>query len=135
MVEALRGLSDWGAVVEDHLPAIVAVDPEGASKRMGAGLEGDGAGGAVGKQSDVFGQLLAERIAEEDGARRLRCEFVDDLLPGVDTAGAAEFAEVFGEKRCECGGVATHGGLQELLFKMEEMGGEFLRAIDHGFGG
>ena len=48
---------------------------------------------------------------------------------------AAEFAEAFGEQRRERSGVAARGVLQELLFEVEEVCGEFLRAIDHGFGG
>ena len=99
---------------------------------MGGGLQSDGAGGAVGKQSGVIGQLPAERIAEGDVAWGLCCEQIDDLLPGVDAPGATEFAEVLGEERCERGGVAACGGLQELLLEGEEVGGEFVRAIGHG---
>ena len=51
-------------LMKDYLPAIVTVYPYRAAKRMANGLEGDGVGGgAVGERSDVFGQLLAERIA------------------------------------------------------------------------
>jgi hypothetical protein len=65
---------------------------------------------------------------------RFPCECADDMLPGVDAAGTAKFAEVFGKQRPECDRVSARGGLQELLFEMEEVSGEFLRAIGHGFG-
>ena len=90
---------------------------------MGDSFRGDRAGRAVGQQSDVLGQLLAERIVEADGVGQLGCEGFDDLLPGVDASGTAEFAKVFGEQRCQCEGVKSRGGLQELLFEREEMGG------------
>jgi hypothetical protein len=80
---------------------------------MGGNLESVGAGGAVGKQSNVCGQMMAEWIAEGDRMGRFPCKCADDLLPGVDAAGAAEFAKVFGKQRPECDLVAASGGLQE----------------------
>jgi hypothetical protein len=61
-------------------------------------VEGARAGGTVGEQNGTIGKLLAERIVDTDGARRLLRECLDDLLAGVDAAGTAEFAKVFSEK-------------------------------------
>jgi hypothetical protein len=127
-----RSSSDWCALMKDHLPASIAANPEGAAQRMRGDVQSDGVGGAVRKQSDVFGQPLTEWIAEGDMARSLCCEQIDDLLPCVEAPGAAEFPEVLGEQRRECGSVAARGGLQELLLEVEQMGGEFVRTIGHG---
>ena len=76
-------------MVEEELPAVVAVDPEGGAVgdiKCGGGVVG-GEGYAWGKKGDVV-------VADGGGARGAGEEGVDGLLAIHDAARAAELLEV-----------------------------------------
>jgi hypothetical protein len=105
------------ALVEEHLPSAVAVDPERAAVGMDGELAVTGYGGAVGELCYLVSKKRAMEVVHCDRAWRLCFELCDDIGLVKDASGAAEFAKVVGQVVREEIGVAAELWLEELLLK------------------
>ena len=103
--------------MEEHLPAAIAFDPEGAAERREVFYTCGRDAGGVCHQKGFWGELLGGEVSYVGMEKCFALQQIENLLLVPDATCAAELAEVVGEDFRDGFAVTPELWLQKLLFK------------------